>query len=360
MKAMSVMISALAVSGLAVSELALPAPAAGAQAPVDEFGTRVFLLAQQPSRAPQRARPPQVPRAVQERWPEVTEPVSHTVRLGPNGTLDLENFAGNVTITGGRGNEVRIEAVKRVRDPREAQARRLLEALRIGIIERGGNVEIRTEYPNVRTPFGAVDYTIVVPSSANVTVRAYNGDVRVSAVNGELRAETVGGALVASDIRRVRALKTMSGRIEVRDSESDELTINTMSGDLVLDNLKGRVFDMQSVMGDMHLTNVEPSRVVLRSMTGNIEYLGRFTRNGRYDFQSHGGNIQLTPTNNQGFDVLATTMGGHFRSDFPLTIMQESGGQRARLGKVIRGTFGDAGAAITVQSFQGNIVIIRR
>ena len=354
MNVMSVVITGLAVSGLAVSELALPAPAA-AQIPIGEFDARVFVLAQA-----DRVRLAQRAREIQESWPQVTEPVSRTVRLGPNGTLDLESLAGNVTITGGRGDQVRIEAVKRVRHAREADARRLLNEMRVGIIERGGSVEVRTEYPRVRTPQGAVDYTIVVPNSANVTVRAWNGDVRVSNIDGEVRAETMGGTLVASDIGRLRALKTTSGRIEVTDAESDELTAFTMSGDVVLNNLRARFFDMQSVTGNMHLTNVDPTRAILRSTSGNIEYRGRFARSGQYEFQSHRGNIQLTPTSNQGFDILATTRGGTFRSDFPLTITEVPGSGRGRVGRVVRGTFGDAGAAITLHSFEGDIVIIRR
>ena len=47
---------------------------------------------------------------MQQQWPEVVESFSKTVRLGRNGTLDLENFAGNIIITAGREDDVRIEA----------------------------------------------------------------------------------------------------------------------------------------------------------------------------------------------------------------------------------------------------------
>jgi hypothetical protein len=299
-------------------------------------------------------------RQQQEGWPEVSEPWSRTIRLGPNGTLDIENLAGDVIITGGRGSEVRIEALRRMRNPSAAQARRLLQQLRIDVEERGGHVEVRTRYPRVRNASGEVTYSIIVPSSANVTVRTMSGNVRVTNIDGELRAEAVSGAVVASDVRRVRLVKTMSGNIELSNGESDELTATTMSGNVLLNNLKGRRFDLQSVTGDVRLRNVQPERAHLRSTNGDIEYVGRIAPSGRYEFQSHAGNIRLTPTNNQGFDIQVGTLGGIFRSDYALRITEDSGAGRRTSSRILRGTFGDAGAAITAHSFGGDIVLVRR
>lgn len=321
----------------------------------------VVLLTPQQEAAP-RQRPQVAERArqLQEGWPEVSEPWTRTIPLGPNGTLDLENFAGDVTITGGRGSEVRIEAVRTMRNPSAAQARRLLQQLRIDVVERGGNVEVRTRHPRVRNASGEVTYAIAVPSSANVTVRTMSGNVRVRNVDGELRAEAVSGDVVASDVRRVRLVKTMSGDIELSNGESDELTASTMSGNVLVSNLKGRLFDLQSVTGNVRLTNVQPDRAHLRSMNGDIEYVGRIARSGRYQFQSHAGNIRVTPTNSQGFDIRASTFGGSFRSDYALRITEDSAPGRRTSSRILRGTFGDAGAAITAHSFGGDIVLVRR
>src|SRR5262245_59861245 len=42
---------------------------------------------------------------------EASETLTRTVRLEPGGTFELQNTAGDVTITGGTGPEARIEAV---------------------------------------------------------------------------------------------------------------------------------------------------------------------------------------------------------------------------------------------------------
>src|SRR5688572_17856619 len=48
-------------------------------------------------------------------WPVVTEAFTQTLRLGRNGTFDLQNAAGNIVVNGDGGDEVRIDAVKSVR-----------------------------------------------------------------------------------------------------------------------------------------------------------------------------------------------------------------------------------------------------
>ena len=292
---------------------------------------------------------------------ELTEKFSRTLRLGRNGTLDLQNLAGHVVITGGRGDEVRIDAVKTVRNPDERRARTLMQQMQVEVIERGGNIEVRTQVPRVPGGSGTVDYTVAVPASANVTVRTFSGDIRVRNINGELRVEATRGNVHASDVRRVRLVKTLSGNIEVANGQSEELTASTTDGNLTLDNLKGRFFDLQSISGHLRLINVDPERVHLRSMAGNIEYIGRLSPSGTYEFSSHTGTIRLTPTNRQGFDIQASTFGGRFRSEYELKITEDSGSGRPTRGtRMLRGFYGDAGAAITAYTMNGDIVLIRR
>jgi len=101
---------------------------------------------------------------------EYTDKLSKTLRLGKNGTFDLQNVSGDVVVTGGGGNEVRIEAIKRVRHPNESEARALLQAIDVRMEERNGNVEVRTDYPR-RNWSGGVDFTVTLPRDANVILR---------------------------------------------------------------------------------------------------------------------------------------------------------------------------------------------
>jgi hypothetical protein len=291
-------------------------------------------------------------------WPEVTERVSHTLRLGRNGTFELQNLAGDVVITGGRGNDVRIDAIKRARHRTASMARSVLPEMQIEIVERGGNVELRTNQPRRRGVWTAVDYLVTVPTGANVVLGIGSGNVRVSNVSGELRADTADGDLTAAGVRRVRHLRTMRGNIDVSDAQTDEFSANTIEGDLLLRNLKGRVLDLNSVNGDVRLVDVAMNRARLQTMAGDIEYAGPLARSGRYEFATHSGNIRLHPSGGTGFDLEAHSFAGDIRSDY---LLKQIGDAARRLPeRMLRGTFGDAAAVLTARTFSGDILIVRR
>ncbi len=296
------------------------------------------------------------------RGPEVTEAFSRTVRLGQNGTLDLQNVAGDIVVSGGGGRDVRINATRRVRATNDATARRVLQELQVRVVERGGNVEVRTDDPRRRGTTAAVDYTVSVPSDANVTLRTVSGGVRVNNVGGELRAESISGDITASSVDRVRSLRTVSGTVQLTDAEGSEIEAVTVSGDLMARDLRVRTITMTSVSGDMRVTEVESERASFTSVSGDIDYAGRLERSGRYELRSHSGDLRVTPIGDTGFDVEATTFSGNVRSDYALTLREETalGFRAAGMNRGLRGTFGSAGAALVLQSFSGNVTIVKR
>jgi len=253
---------------------------------------------------------------------EASETLTRTVRLEPGGTFELQNGAGSVTITGGSGPEARIEAIKKVRAA-GVRAQGVLSLVKVEIAERGGNVEVHTLRPNGPSQV-VVDYVVRLPENANVILRSTSGNLRVQRMAG------------------------------------DELTANTLSGTVTLSDLKSRNLELHTVMGDMLLRDVEAQRALLQSTMGNIEYAGRFQRTGRYQFNTHGGNIRVITPGGSGFDLDAMTYRGVLRSDFPFRVIQPP--QPAARGprqRILRGTVGDAGAMVNLSSFGGNIVIVK-
>jgi DUF4097 and DUF4098 domain-containing protein YvlB len=308
--------------------------------------------------------PPSPPRRGRDRRdPEFTDMFTRTAPLGRTGTFDLSNVAGDIVITGGGGDDVRIEAVKRVRERSEADARELLRLIDIQVTERGGSVEVRTEMPRRRNGYWAVDYTVAVPSGANVTVKSVSGDLRVSNVRGELRAESVSGDVSATSTGRLRHVRSVSGDVLISDVDGDDLTGGTISGDVVIRNIKARSVDFDTVSGDLRFTEADCERLNLKSNSGNIEYAGRLVRNGRYELQSFSGEIRIVPTGNPGFDLEATTFSGDVRSDYGLTLQGTGNslvGRGRGPGRSVRASFGDASAILSLRSFSGDIVIVKR
>lgn len=317
----------------------------------------------QAQREAQRAREAERQRREQaRRGPEYTDKISRTLRLSRTGTFDLQNVSGDIVVTGG-GNDVRIDAVKRVRHPNESEARALLQAIEVRMEERNGNVEVRTDYPR-RNWSGGVDFTVSLPRDANVVLRTVSGDVRVSSLNGDLRAETISGDLLVTSVKRIRQAKTISGDLEITDIDADDVSASTVSGTLLARGVKARSVDLQSVSGDLRITDVESDRTYVRSISGSIDFSGSLARNGRYEFQSHSGDVRVSPLGSQGFSLEASTFSGNLRSDYPLTVQgnppNNAFTNRGPNRRPLRATFGDGGAMLSLQSFSGNITVIKR
>lgn len=289
--------------------------------------------------------------------PEYTETVSRTVRLGATGTFELTNLAGNIRVTGGGGDQVVVEAVKRVRNRDEAQGRAQLAAIDVEFVEQTGRLEVRTEYPNDRRLSGEVDFTVTVPAGASVRLRTVAGNVTLADVEGVVYAESISGSVRATGLRRIDLLKSVSGNVTIADAQLDETAAaSTVSGNLAVTDLTGRALEFASVSGSITLEDVAGTRLTAESVNGNLTFEGSLTRGGRYDFTTHSGNVRLMLEGDTGFDVNASTFSGDIRSDYDLA----QRGRNRGLGESMRGSFGDASAVLELRTFSGTISLEER
>lgn len=292
---------------------------------------------------------------------EVTERFSKTAHLDQNGTFDLTNISGNIVITGSSGRDVTIEAVKRVQRPNPNAARALLQMIDIQVAEQANRVEVRTVFPRPRNFPGSVDFTIGVPDEANVTLKMMSGNVRATNISGGVRADVVTGNLVVAAARRIEALKSVSGDIEIVDASADDfVTASTVSGNITVRGLKGRTIQLGTVSGNVRMDDVQSDRLMARAVNGNIDYAGDLARSGRYEFVSHSGDIRLMLSGGTGFEVQANSFSGNVRSDFPVNRRAGAEGGGGVTPRGIRGVFGDASAMLVLRAFSGNISIARR
>lgn len=304
--------------------------------------------------------------------PEQTDRFTQTYKVGAEGALDLQNLSGDVRVTTGRGNDIQIEAIKRVRHRDPDEARRLLNALRIDVTQAGNRVEVRTIFPRVngRGLSASVDYTIVVPVNALVAVKTISGDVSVAGVRGEVRAETTSGNVDVTATPNLTFAKTISGNVTARGiSTGTTLTLSTISGSVTASALEARALEAGSVSGNVQLSDLRVERLQAKSLSGDIEFDSRLARGGRYEFNSHSGNVRVMLSNTSGFELDASTFSGSIRSDFPVTLRSTPDDPRddrrrgraiGGLNRAVRGTYGDAGAILEVRSFSGNVVITKK
>jgi len=293
-----------------------------------------------------------------DRGPEQTDRFSRKVRLGRDGRFTIENIAGDITITGGSGDEVSIEAVKRTRGDRSQ-----LNSVQILVDERPGRVEVRTDHTG-RNDRVAVDYTVTVPASTGVDAKSISGTVKISNVQGVVRAETISGGVTTASTPKLELAKSASGDVDLTDATTEgDLNATRVSGGIRARGLKARTLDLGTVSGDVTLSNIACTRLGVRSVSGSVEYAGTLAKGGRYDINSHSGTVRLSIGSDVGFELSANSFSGSIRSELPMTLGPTSARNDRRRpgpGHSTHAVFGDGSAALTIRTFSGDIVITKR
>ena len=293
-----------------------------------------------------------------------TEKFSKTVPLPKGGSLDLSNISGDIVITGGAGDQVVIDAVKRGKTAED------LKLVQIEVMTTASRVEVRTQYPRERRNINvSVDYTVTVPRAAGVTVRTVSGDLNLVTIDGELMAESVSGDVTVKSAGWLESAKTVSGDVTVASAGSNgDISFASVSGDVKLSQIKARGIEANSVSGAVTLAEVTCDRARAKSISGDIVFGGPLAKGGRYSLQSHSGNVTVYSDGKTGFEVAAGTFSGDISSDLQLVSTfggEGEGGQPGRKpkggpGQRVRGTFGDGGAFLELGAFSGDVKIVSK
>jgi DUF4097 and DUF4098 domain-containing protein YvlB len=221
-------------------------------------------------------------------------------------------------------------------------------------------VEVRTEFGRHDSE-AEVDYKVEMPMDASLIVRTISGDINVSNVRGDVQVDSTSGDVQASGTPRLSHLATVSGDVRMDDAGTpDTFTGGTVSGDFVAKELKARAVEISTVSGDVTLTNITCDRAQIRTVNGSVGYTGPLAKGGRYELNSHSGDVTLWLVGDAGFELTAKTFNGDVRADVPITMAQtpHGGGIPGMPGNhEIRGTFGDGSALVVVRTFSGDVVV---
>jgi DUF4097 and DUF4098 domain-containing protein YvlB len=301
------------------------------------------------------------------RGPEQSDTLSRKIKVGRDGRVSIANISGVITVTAASGDEMSIDAVKRSRGDR-----RDFDRVHVVIDERPGRVEVRTEYD--RTLFRndsnvSVDYTVVVPAGVSLDLHSISGRIRVDGVKGALRFDSISGNISSANTPKVEYLRTVSGEVDLANISHDgSLSVSSVSGNLDLNGVRARALDLNTVSGEIRLRDAACERVTAKGISGNFEYTGTLMKNGRYEVNSHSGNVRFTLGDNTGFELNAGSFSGAVRSDYQMTVGGERnpdirpgrGRGRGARNESLQAAFGDGSASLNLHTFSGNIVIARK
>ncbi len=340
--------AALAAADVAAAVRQLPVP------PVPPVPPRDPRQAEREKQRPPRSRFPQG-------WVESTEPFSRTFKVGRNAALLVSNVGGNIQVSPGGNDQVEVQAMKHAWAPNAEQAKERLADAVIEAYATATRVELRVEYAGRKDGRGVdIEFDIKIPTDASVELRTVSGDIRVTNIKGEVRVQGVSGNLHLDGTPRLAVVKTVSGDIMLANAGADaQLAVSSVSGDLLAQTLTARSVDLNTVNGDVRLGAWTGDRALIRTLDGDIDLQTSLTKGGRYEIESHSGDIFLSLPEQPGFDLDTHTFSGKIRIDFPIKsegpIRDSDRGPRS-----IRGTYGDASSSLRVQTFSGDLTVTRR
>lgn len=257
-----------------------------------------------------------------------------TFAVRANGKLEVDNFAGSVTVRSWARNEIRIQATHSSRTEVE--------------IDRTGNT-VSIDASGDNGP-ATVTYTITVPRSYRVAIDCVNSDIDVADVDGEVTAETVQGDVTVRGVNARVSAESISGDVVIENihghvsasATNQNITLSNIVGDLEVDATNGWV----SALG------IESSNVSVETVNGAIVLGTTVKDGGSYSVSTTNGTVTFGIPEGANASIDVSTYSGNLDTTLPLTMEKQKHGSYSL-------HTGTGSASIDIESFAGNVRLVR-
>jgi DUF4097 and DUF4098 domain-containing protein YvlB len=250
-------------------------------------------------------------------------------KVGRRASVSIVNQYGPVSVKPGAGKRVMVTAIV------------YSGKVEVDQSKRGNRVSIVSHLlEGADADSGRVDYEVLVPADASVTLHSTTGPLHVEKVHGDV------------------ILESSTATVDVRDVSTGRVHIKTLNGPVTLTNVSDGYVEITSVSGDVALHTVNGKSVHVNSSTGKIHYDGDFGQGGQYSLTSHSGDIEAIAPAYASIEVVARSVQGKVDNDFRLEPEHTSFVPRA--GSAFAGTVGNAASSVNLLSFSGKIHLKKR
>ena len=252
--------------------------------------------------------------------------------VGPRAGVSVMNPYGSISVKPSQNNTVIVNAVLHS------------DRVEVDNNQSGNRVDIQSHLlPGADVESGRVDYEILVPADASITLHSSTGSLHAEKLHGDVNLEGPGAA------------------VDVRDISDAHVHVKTMNGAVNLDNIKNGHVEVDSLSGEVTLNSVNGSLVQVVSTSGRINYIGDFGNSGEYRLTSHSGDIDATIPEWTSADVSARSVRGEVHDDIPLQPKTHTYFPLDK-GRAFAGTVGRVAVSSTVvlRTFSGKIHLRKR
>ncbi|HEY7394152.1 MAG TPA: DUF4097 family beta strand repeat-containing protein [Gemmatimonadaceae bacterium] len=265
--------------------------------------------------------------------------VDTTFAFDKNGSVNLSVVNGEIIVTGWTRSEMRIRAVSDDDNIRLTGSSSRV-TLDVAGSRRGGDAR----------------FEVTVPFGVRVNAQSASGDISVRGTRGPVEVHAQNGDIDVDEVQTRLDITSLSGDVIARSIGGD-VTVNSVSGEVHLTDVRGGV-DVATVSGDIDLRGVAAKSVRAKTTSGEVRFEGSIDQTGRYEFNSHSGDIGLRIPRDASAQFTVSTWSGTIDSQFQI-LLRPGDEQSIGVTKSKRYTFeiGGGGARITVEAFSGDITI---
>jgi DUF4097 and DUF4098 domain-containing protein YvlB len=242
--------------------------------------------------------------------------------VGPGAVISITNNYGPISVKPSGSSQVVVETVSHS------------DAVSLVNEQHADRIELRSI--SSRQGTNLVEYIVLVPAAAFVSLRSSDGTLHAEGLCGDV------------------VLESASGSVEVTDISDAHLHVKTLSGPITLTDIRNSRLDIHSVRGNVNLHNVTGPSVEVNSGSGRITYDGDPGQVGEYLLTSHSGDLEVSIPASAWVEIKAHSIKSQSDSEFPAVNNAPMTGQINLMGRS-----GKIGSRFELRSFSGKIRLKR-
>jgi len=254
----------------------------------------------------------------------------YSFTVGPNANVSVDTQYGAISVRPGSSIQVVVTATLKS------------DKVEVDRQQNGNRIQIASHLlPGATEQTGQVDYEVLIPPDATVSVHSSTGPLSAERLQGHL------------------TLEGPDAMVNVRNVENGHVHVQTMRGPITLTDVRNGHVEVASISGDVHLKSVTGPLVQANSGSGKIFYDGDFGSGGDYRLTTHTGDIEALVPADVSADFSAHSVLGRVQNEFPLQPKQHSPFS-VEAGRSFVGTTGEAASEVVLRSFSGKIRLKQR
>src|ERR1700730_16355167 len=159
--------------------------------------------------------------------------------VGPKAGVSFVNPYGSISVKPSLNNTVVVNAVLHS------------DKVEVDNSQNGNRVDTQSHLlAGADSGSGRVDYEVLVPADASITLHSSTGSLRAEKLHGDVNLEGPGAEVDVRDISDAHVhVKTMNGSVNLKNISNGHVEVDSLSGAITLTGVNGSLVRVLSSMG---------------------------------------------------------------------------------------------------------------